>query len=758
MRSIRCAWAWSLTVVALLLVSAPAVEAAQARKTPPAVTRAVQRLRADIRHVKLPARARRQDAALAARAARLFKRRRYCAGLDLIGRIHRVGRVGRDVRAVEAAVARARLARSCQIKTGTAGLRSTVVSGGGFPPGPIQTPTEEVNEQGDRLPPLPEGPFRPGLKTGTPTTTGLEPQAAGAGLGPAAAHGAAVTDPVEMFMRTGFGPQSLPIAYFADTSSDWGPPDPAEASAGNVVLVAVNTKLAYSTDGGKTFKYVDPATIFANQPDGGICCDMQLGYDPKVDRFFWLLQYWCGPGPIDCSQSATSGNRYRLALASPAQVAASGATAWKYFDFTPKTFEEVGQWFDFPDMALGANSLYFTFNEPRKSSAIWARISMADLTNLGSVGFQYLKWTGAYVLAPVQNTGTRGWVARRKDSSTFELVHWDDGSGYVYPHTVPFKTPPTKNCSQTGADGVNFLSMFDCAGFSQYVSGAAQRSNGDIWLAWSAGRRVAGAASDLFPHSNIQLLTVNSSTLAVTRQRAIWNPDYAFAYPELSASAGGEVAMSFVVGGGPIAHPSFGVAFVTNTESFRLVANGSADRSRIGDYYAVRPAYPSSKLFAAAGYVLAPAAPGTKPIPVYPWWTLFGRSGDKPILLNEPPLVLPQPPAPQEPPPSPPPPQPATSSMTMRCPTTAKVGTTLTIYGHLDPVQAGAAISVTYQRPALGNLAQTATTNASGDWSDSTTAAREAQGQWTITAHYAGDASHTAADASCQVDVTRRKR
>lgn len=727
-------WSRALAVVLLAVgfgALAPASHAARGpSKAGSAAIRAAQQVRREVGRAKTSRAVKRRNVRLAKQAVKAFRARRWCFGLTVLGTITGKTRVRRAVARVERAVARGRLAKRCQAASKSAGASAQTVSGAAFPAAPLPPPGADENDQG-QFPTIPSGPYRPGLKPGAPSSNGADaPPARAAG---SFAQAAAVTDPVDAFTATDVG------------NSGWTGKvqDPTEASAGNVVLVAVNRNLGYSTNGGGSFTYVDPTTIFP-AADGNICCDLVLQYDKPTNRFFLLMQYNCSPG---CDGSSTSENRYRLAIASPAQVASSGATAWKYFDFTSRTFDEAGQWMDFPDMALGDHSLYFTFDFPRKGAAAWVRIKTADLVNLNSIGFRYYKKTGDYVLKTVQNTHARGWIARRKSDSEFELTHWDDGSIYVYHHTVGFTTPPTENCAENGADGQNFLAMFGCGGFSSLIGGAARRSNGDIWLAWTAGRRIKGQSADLFGHSHIQLLTINSSTLTVTRNRSIWNPNYAWAYPGLTASAGGEVAMTYVTGGGTAGYFNWGVGFVTNTEFFRRVATGQAGAVRIGDYYTARPAFPSTKLFSAAGYVKD--ASGN----FHPYWALFGRRGDKPVTLN----IVPNLPLI---PIKPPPPPPAQAKITLSCPQSVRAGQNefITVSGHLDPPAPDTTVTVTYTRPknSPAQTVDTVKTTATSDFSDSLQPTiNEIGSTITVATHVDATAGHTAADASCDVVVNR---
>ena len=743
----RRAGGWVIAAMLALALLLGPVGAAFGASAPSraAALRSAQSWQRAVRSAKATKKLHRRDTRLAAYAVRLFRAGRWCDGLSAAGRVKARGAVVRRRVALEALVARRQLATGCQAatKTVTSPARTTA---GPYPAAPPLVGPDE-NEQGENLQ-LPRGTFRPGTPKGAPIGQPDPAFPASAGSRGLGAVAAAVTDPVQAWTVTDVG----------DSNWTGSVQDATEASAGNVVILAVNRNFAYSGDGGKTFTYKDPTTIFP-QPsgEGTICCDMVMHYSKAQNRFFWLLQYACSDG---CDPGgSTTENRYRLAIASPAQVISSGGTAWKYFDFTSKTFDAANQWMDFPDMALGDDSLYFTFDFPRAGAAAWVRASASDLATKGSVGFRYYKKTGDYVLKTVQDTGTRGWIARRKDAGSFELTHWDDGSTFVYHHTVSFPTSPTKNCSELGSDGQDFLAKFDCAGFSQRISGAAQQSNGDLWLGWTAGRRIDGKSTDLFPHSHIQLLTIDPSTLAVKRNRALWNPDYAFAFPALTANDANEVALTYVSGGKNAGgYFNWGVGMVTNTESLRRVATGQAGATRIGDYYTVHPAYPSTKRFTAAGYVKSSDGH------FHPYFALFGRSGDKPAALVSIPTgpLVPQVPKVVQIPQVPQVPQlptlPVTTALQVRCPANYMLPNittgTMTVSLTLPPALAGATVKITYLRPGPLTTVKTVTTDATGKGADTLALQRTddlTPQKIDVTLEYAGDAGHTAASATCSV-------
>src|SRR5258708_28016457 len=107
----------------------------------------------------------------------------------------------------------------------------------------------------------------------------------------------------------------------SQTSANVG--EPSAAINGNVVFYTGNWYAAMSSDGGKTFLYVDPRTTQQGSDPAGVtfCCDQIVHYIPSIDTFVLLLQY-----------SPKEGNNIqRLDFATTAQLA---TTSWPIFDIT----------------------------------------------------------------------------------------------------------------------------------------------------------------------------------------------------------------------------------------------------------------------------------------------------------------------------------------------------------------------------------------------------------------------------------------
>jgi hypothetical protein len=102
---------------------------------------------------------------------------------------------------------------------------------------------------------------------------------------------------------------------------------------------------------------------------------------------------------------------------------------------------------------------------------------------------------------------------------------------------------------------------------------------------------------------------------------------------------------------------------------------------------------------------------------------------------------------------------PAATSLTQTCPSSPQGAFgTMTTTGKLTGAPTGATVTVTYTKPNGTKRVLTTTTDASGNWSSSTTPADDSlttnTGTWTIQASYAGDSTHAASSASsCTVTV-----
>src|SRR5262249_16290582 len=175
-----------------------------------------------------------------------------------------------------------------------------------------------------------------------------------------------------------------------------------------------NWYAAVSADGGTNFQYIDPATAFkaSDPPNSSFCCDQVVHYIPQIDTFVWLLQY---------GNPEESDNIQRLAFAKTNDVIQG---RWRLFDITTEMLGVKGAFLDFPDLAVGANSLYVTTNIfPGGDSAGSAvvRIPFVGIDG-GTVTATRFVSMELQSFRVAQHCGTTAFFAAHEDTSTLSVL------------------------------------------------------------------------------------------------------------------------------------------------------------------------------------------------------------------------------------------------------------------------------------------------------------------------------------------------
>jgi hypothetical protein len=390
-------------------------------------------------------------------------------------------------------------------------------------------------------------------------------------------------------------------------------PSVAAASGGTVVMYTGNWYAARSADGGQTFQYIDPFTSFPDPPNLAFCCDQVVNYIASIDTFVWLLQYGPKAGP-------QADNVQRLAFAKSADVVAG---RWSLFDITTDSLGVAGQFMDFPDLAVGANSLYVTTNlftpDGQGSGAAVVRIPIASIDS-GSV-------TAQSFLSPdpslnsfrvAQNCGTTAFFAAHTDTSTLRVWAWDESQGTPTPTDVGIAPWIGGQGYQSATpDGQRWLDRVD-----PRITGAALAGN-ELWFAWSVD-----TGSNQRPNAFVQIARIDATNLTLIENINVFDLNAAIAYGALSSSIDNEVAISYMMGGAQ-QFPSHMVGILTGTRKDVLVSAGERGPldAQWGDYLTVRPVFPDRKLFAATGYTMKGRGDGSNR-DATPRYVVFGRSGD----------------------------------------------------------------------------------------------------------------------------------
>ena len=398
------------------------------------------------------------------------------------------------------------------------------------------------------------------------------------------------------------------------------PTEPSGASAVNsasdqtVVFITANSDAVYSVNGGTTFTKLNPTTIFPNNLAGGFCCDQIVQYVPSIDRFVWLMQF--SRGTVN---GAKVGNEQRLAVASPAAIIANAKTAWTYWDLTSADFGLGTNWMDYPDLAVGTNNLYVSFDAFGSPGGLMVlRIPLTQLKAGGTINIRYTHpgdSSTAWGSHLTQNTGNEIFWAGNKHTSGLRVFSWPESStSYSWTDVPIFTWSNTGYSSITPTPGVHDW-MTKLSGFPNSGVIGATRSGNDLWMAWSAG------TDSNFPQPHVEMVDLDiGAGFTLKQQVQIWNSSYAFAYPALfTAASTGEIGLSLEYGG----NGNFENHVVGFWGDFLvyITTSSSIGTNRFGDYVTIRRDS-NSKFFDAFGYGLTDVSGSGQPDVHF---VIFGR-------------------------------------------------------------------------------------------------------------------------------------
>jgi hypothetical protein len=131
--------------------------------------------------------------------------------------------------------------------------------------------------------------------------------------------------------------------------------EPTAASFLDHVFVTGNNFASHSSDGGTTWRFVDPHREFP-EIAGGFGGDQKVLHERTRNLWIWVFQYLA---------DANGSNFFRLAVSTSGSPASGNWTSWA---FSPGMFDPA--WatnviFDRPDIATSNNNLFLTYNSPR---------------------------------------------------------------------------------------------------------------------------------------------------------------------------------------------------------------------------------------------------------------------------------------------------------------------------------------------------------------------------------------------------------
>jgi hypothetical protein len=154
----------------------------------------------------------------------------------------------------------------------------------------------------------------------------------------------------------------------------------------------------------------------------------------------------------------------------------------------------------------------------------------------------------------------------------------------------------------------------------------ATLTGSELWLAWTVNKD-----SNQLPQPSVQIARVNVQNMSLLENKYISDTDSATAYPALSTNANNEVGATYMIGGGS-RYPSHVVATLTGPSGRSITfgeqgpePNPGASGGEWGNHLTVRPVFPDTRLFAAAGYTLKANRSNME---VTPQLIIFGRPKD----------------------------------------------------------------------------------------------------------------------------------
>ena len=481
---------------------------------------------------------------------------------------------------------------------GATQVPSQKVEGGQYPHQPPRM-DKDVNSG---APPVPTNPAVPG----TPTPTGTE------------AKPAPIKDPpaIRFDTNNSVGITGAGLGCSGDSAAACA--EPSGASGNGVIFVSANWRVAFSTDGGSTFKILDPTTIFPNDAVG-FCCDQIVQYAPSIDRFIWLLQ----------------GTGYRLAMASPADIKNSSGTAWTYWNLTPTLFGKcTGP--DYPDLSVGANSLYISWDAGGGSGCTAGfqvvRTSLAGIQAGGTITLEFTDPANApsskiWAEHLTQNTDDEIFWAGHNGNTKLTVYSLKEGANTYFWRDVGISSWANNAPTSTTPDNQDWLAKnFNGPNGNSFprngIIGAA-RSFNQLWFGWTAG------TDNNFKQAHIEIVTLDrDKNFSKTQQVQVWNNSFAFAYPAFSSNACTfDLGMSFEYGGNG-SFENHVVGFWGDFVAY-ITTNSDAGTDRFGDYVTIRRAPPTENdpgnLFTAFGFGVNKQTPPNTGKKTNVQYVLFGR-------------------------------------------------------------------------------------------------------------------------------------
>lgn len=427
---------------------------------------------------------------------------------------------------------------------------------------------------------------------------------------------------------------SLPSGPLANFSAVM---EPSGDNAGKYRFQAGNWYAAKSTNGGTTWTYLNPFSVFGQ----GFCCDQVVTYDEGRNAWFWLLQY-------------TDGT---LKLA----VSTNDLQSWCAYTISPSTTGFSGQ-IDYNDLVLTTNYIHVVSNYFPSGGGQGSQIIRMPLDQLSScsswsgssfrrsdLGFTWKAVSGAY---DVLYWGTNWYGTLGK---SFRVFKWPENSNDVtwYDRTLNttfafFTRNSGQNCASNNGNVKNWCQFAD----SRVLGGARYTDpSGNSLLVFSFNAKQGGPFNLPWPYT--ERVYFKESDLSYFKSDRQFANDTAYQFMSMATDARGHVGMTSLYGGGTrdsgnryvsglvalqddIA-PNQPWSYATNALGSGNVCKRSNDGLyRTGDYTTTRPYRPTNRFFLGHNFTFTTNAGscGSQEPTMKAWQVRFGRERDLKGAVN----------------------------------------------------------------------------------------------------------------------------
>jgi hypothetical protein len=374
--------------------------------------------------------------------------------------------------------------------------------------------------------------------------------------------------------------------------------EPSGDNAGLKRFQTGNWYAGLSADGGTTWSFLDPFSLFGS----GFCCDQVAVYDPGRNWWFWLLQY---------------GDHLTLANT-------KDFNSFCYYTFNSSSFGFTGD-LDYNDLAVTTNEIYIVSNifpSGGGMGSVVARLPIDAMISCGSIGFNYFAHTDlGFTYKPVSNGGDvlywgTDWFGTL--GSSFRVFKWQENSGTIFWQDSTLSTTFaffTRNSGQFCGSPDTVVKNWCQYADSRVLGGALYTTpDGTREIVFSVNAGQGGPFKLPYPYT--ERIHFRESDRTYLYSDRTFSSSTAFGFGSIVSDARGHQGVTMTFGGGTgDSYPGILVVLIDDvaptqpwTYNFAVSGAGNPCTSgglyRWGDYTSMRPYRPADLAFLAYNFVL----------------------------------------------------------------------------------------------------------------------------------------------------------